>query len=70
MNTRQQIERSSPGASAGIPAGHPALAGGDTPLEKNTDAIAAQGPAGHAIRTPPRVRKVDSGEVYRFWAFR
>lgn len=54
----------------GKPAGHPALAGGEVPPAVKTETAAAQEQARPAMRNPPRVRKVDSGEVYRFWAFR
>lgn len=56
-----------------LPAGHPAVTAGDTPraAKPTGNASRVPEPAQPALRRlPPRVRKVDSGEVYRFWAFR
>ncbi|MBN9034485.1 MAG: hypothetical protein J0H53_00300 [Rhizobiales bacterium] len=60
------------GERPALPAGHPALAGGDTLRTGKKDGAVSRAPdqPQPALRRPPRVRKVDSGEVYRFWAFR
>jgi hypothetical protein len=54
-----------------LPAGHPALASGIQHAAKAEAAtLSTLDPVRPATRQPARIRKVDCGEVYRFWAFR
>lgn len=68
MNMPNERDRRDPARAQGLHA--PADAGAAHGAKPRASAAHAPESPQLGARMPPRVRKVDCGEVFRFWAFR